>query len=193
VTPGFKITPIVPPFHHQKKDMLSRTGNAMRLHPVIHRIAGPAGRYRESFEVELLGAATDIDRCLVLFSSLLVQATRLLQQDMRAGQKSAWKQSWLDGFSLRTAARVKDAEKNAVLDYDARHELTGPASTALVLVSWEERVLAFRAKRHPHLTTPQSRSSSGGGFNAGWRAGGRATLSQRGVGTGSAAAITKGE
>jgi hypothetical protein len=82
VTPGFKITPIVPPFHHQKKDMLSRTGNAMRLHPVIHRIAGERGKYRESFEVELLGAATDIDRCLILYRSLLVQATRLLRDEI---------------------------------------------------------------------------------------------------------------
>ena len=193
VTPGYKITPIVPPFHHQKKDMLMRVGGAMRLHPVNYRIAGEPGKYRESFEVELLGSATDIDRCLVLYQSLLAQATRLLRDEMPPGAKSAYKQSWLDGFSLRIAARVKDAEKDALLEYDQRHELTGPASAALVLQSWEEQVLVFRAQRHPHLVTPTARSTSGGGFNAGWRAGGRATLNQRGLSRGTGGAITKGE
>lgn len=180
-TPGYKITPVAPPFHHQKKDMLSRLGNAMRLHPVIHRGGGETGKYRESFEVELLGSPTDIDRCLVLYESMLRQATRLLRDEMPPGAKSAYKQSWLDGFSLRVAARVKDAEKNAVLEYDQRHELTGPASAALVLQSWEEQVLVFRAKRHPHLVTAKGRSTSGRGFDAGWQAGARATLNQAGL------------
>ena len=181
VTPGYKITPIETPFHHQKKDMLVRLGNALSLHPVVHRIAGERGKYRESFEVELLGSATDIDRCLILYRSMLVQATRLLREDLRAGRGSAWKQSWLDGFSLRVAARVKDAEKNAAIEYDQQHELTGEKSTALVLASWDEQVVAFRARRHPNLVTAKSRSTSGGGFNAGWQAGGRATLNQPGL------------
>jgi|SRR5581483_272853 len=182
--PAAAIRRVDAPFPHQKKDMLVWVADAMRLHPVIHRDPPPpelAGKYRYVLSVELFGAPADIDRCFMLFNSLLAQATRLIRDELGPGRGSAYKQSWLNGFAARVAALVRDAEATAVRRYDDQAALApgGNPGAALVLREWDDRVAEFRASLYPKLGTAKARKSSGNGFGAGYAAGAKADITSR--------------
>lgn len=171
------------PFPHQKKDMLVWVSDAMRLHPVIHRDPPPPelrGKYRKVLSVELFGAPADIDRCFMLYNSLLAQATRLIRDELGAGRGSAYKQSWLNGFAVRVSERVAEAEQTAIRRYDDQAVLTpGGKTAAVVLKEWDDVVVGYRAQRYPNLVAGRPRSSSGNGFGAGYAAAGKADITSR--------------
>lgn len=194
VKPQHNLILIDRPYPHQKKDLVAWTGDAMRLQPVIRHLPGVPEKYRETLGVELFGSAFDIERCRVMYESLLAQATRLIRDDLGPGRGSAYNQTWLNGFAHRVTERIKEAEQKVVSLYDTEHRLTGTQqSAALVLASWDDQVTAYRATIHPKLGKAKPRRSSGTGFHAGYAAGGRATLGQAGIGAGPARAITKGD
>jgi hypothetical protein len=179
--PGDMRIDIIPPFHNQKKDMLLRIGNAMSLHPIFHQTRpGPPG-YRYALAVELFGSPKEIDACHDMYRWQLEQATRLLATSLPAGAGSAYKQSWLNGYSAAIARRIREEYAQASYTYDTEHALTGAKSSALVVKAWSEKVLEYRDAKYPVLTSGKPRKSSGNGFGAGYAAGEQATLKKNSI------------
>ena len=184
VRPGDKLIRFVPPFHNQQKDMLMRLGDAMGLHPLWHKMPpSPAnrGKYRYELAVELFGAPADIENCHDLFEWLMAQAKALFRTELPGGAKSAYKQSWLNGFSAAVSARVRAEYAKAAYTYDTEHALTGAKSSALVLKAWSDQVLEYRDAKYPHLVQDKPRKSSGNGYWDGYAAGERASLGKKSI------------
>src|SRR6185436_15599813 len=88
-----------------------------------------SGRY----VVRVYGFTTDLERVELLYTSLLVQATRELvhvRPDEWGESTGAYRRSWLAGFASAVATRLHRAERRAAADRPSGPDGT---STALVL------------------------------------------------------------
>ena len=129
--------------------------------------------------VTVMGFDSDLRRVELVFTSLLLQATRSLVHQRPpswSGESTAaYRRSWLLGFSAIVHRRLVAAEQDAVRQHDAQ-AASGGSSAALVLA--DRRSLVDRAfdEEHGHLRKARPRRLSGTGYDAGAEAGRRADV-----------------
>ncbi|MDO7868707.1 DUF2786 domain-containing protein [Nocardioides jiangxiensis] len=174
---GDRVVPLDAPYAADKGDLLSVIAHELRCR-AVRRIE----RRAEGTEItlHLFGHASDLDRVEVLFTSLLLQATRDLTRTPvpRDQHAAAFRRSWLAGFSAAIGQRLSDAERRAATEAAPRFAAAG-SSAALVLASRTELVEAAMHDAYPRLRTARPRSLSGSGGRHGWDAGQRADLGER--------------
>lgn len=139
-------------------------------------------------EVHVFGYEADIQRAEMLFTSLLLQAFNGMRhgRPVRGESVTAYRKTWLMGFSRAVERRLEAAEARA------RGEAADGAngrSAELVLADRASVVLASYRKAYPNVQKGK-RSLRGSGFNAGERAGNAADLGGTRVGSGGRRSIT---
>jgi hypothetical protein len=174
---GDRVVPLEAPYATDKGDLLSVIAHELRCRAVrrIDRTADGT-----SVTLHLFGHGSDLDRVELLFTSLLLQATRDLTRTPipRGEHAAAFRRSWLAGFSYAIQQRLSDAERKAAAEAAPRFAAAG-SSAALVLASRSELVEAAMHDAYPQLRTARPRVLSGGGGHHGWAAGQRADLGDR--------------
>lgn len=164
---------VADPYSGGKARLLGWTATAMRCRWVLH------ARARGGVEsVTVVGFASDRERAELLYTSLLVQASRELvrcRPPDPAESVAAYRRSWLYGFASRVHQRLTTAEEHAAREADA-HDPGRPAAATLVLVDRAALVLQRFAEEFPHLATARRSTLSGSGFHAGALAATRADL-----------------
>lgn len=166
------------PYARDKAHLLTCVAHPLRCSTV--HTSGGGGPY----VVRVYGYGSDLERAELLFTSLLVQATRQLvhvRPDVWGGwgeSTAAYRRSWLEGFSAAVYTRLLRAEERA----SAASTPAGGTSTALVLADRTDRVAAHVAEQHPRMRTARRRTLSGSGRSDGIASGHRADLGARRVG-----------
>lgn len=148
------------------------------------------GRGQKIYEVTLLGFESDIERAELLYTSLLLQATRQLVhvQATEDDKFDAWisgrdkpnlrsiRRSWMFSFANTVAARLRAAQAQQVVEHE---EQSGTTGTALVLADRKTQVDAYHAEHFSHLGKAKTvRYSSNSGVSRGAEAGRRADIGQ---------------
>lgn len=132
-------------------------------------------------EIHLFGLASDLERADMLYTSLLIQALRFLEEDKKAHYEytrapKKWTRDWLDGFRATIWRRLKDAERRARQEADKQATTAGGPSTDLVWVRKEDLIKQAVAKVYPTTRTSKSYRRVGAGYNTGKLSGHRADL-----------------
>lgn len=132
-------------------------------------------RYRK---VKVYAHASTLERVEILFSTLQLQALNGMKKARPQYGESvtAYRKSWMAGFSATVRRRLDQAEETAV--QEARQE-AGGASTELVLVKRDAAVERFFKQAHPKVKTAPRRRLTGTGWHDGRVAGERASLGGR--------------
>lgn len=174
---GDRVLPLDAPYATDKGDLLSVIAHELRCR-AVRRIERSSAGTEVTFH--LFGHGSDLDRVEVLFTSLLLQATRdLTRTPVPRGQHAAaFRRSWLAGFSLAIQHRLADAERRAAAEAAPRFAAAG-TSAALVLASRTELVEAAMHETYPQLRSARPRVLSGSGGRHGWESGQRADLGER--------------
>jgi hypothetical protein len=161
---------IHPPYASEKARLLQVVAKGMRCRAVALQRRADGVR---QFSVHLFGFGTDLSCVELLHDSLLAQASHALAvEPVPAGaHPTAWRRSWLTGFTTAIGVRLRDSVARATMD--------GPSRVALVLVDRGHRVDQMVAVRYPDLAVPRRRRLSGTGFALGQAAGHRADLGAR--------------
>lgn len=161
------------PYAREKATLASAVASAMGCRSVWNRWGG------QIVAVTVIGFESDRQRVDISFTSLLLQATRaVLHQrppDWSTESTAAYRRTWLLGFAIVAAERLKAANARAVADHDAAASTTG-TSAALVLASRADRVSQAYDQRYGHLRKARPRRFTGSGFAAGARAGQQADI-----------------
>jgi hypothetical protein len=166
------------PYARDKAHLLTCVAEPLRCQ-TVH--TSGIGRY----VVRAYGFGSDLERVELLYTSLLVQATRQLvavRPDNRYGEYesvAAYRRSWLSGFSSAVYSRLLRAEQHAITEQPTASNAT---STALVLRDRSAQVDTAVRAAHPRLRTMRRRALSGSGRSDGYGAGTRADLGARRVG-----------
>lgn len=145
-------------------------------------------RFRGAGYAMVIGYRSDLDRVEMLYTNLLVQAFSQLVHLRPAGgsvfdrgeSTTAYRKSWLSGFSSAVHARLKDAEQRAVKESDG---LSSTPGTDLVLRDRTADVDRYYTEAFPHISK-STRRLTGSGHRAGHGAGQRADLGAARVGGG---------
>jgi hypothetical protein len=164
------------PYRRDKGQLLACVADPLRCRTVHY----PAQRGTTSGRAVVFGHRSDLERVEILFTSLLLQATRQLVQARpgwsHGGQSiAAYRRSWLAGFTAAVHRRLTAAEQQAAEVGPGGPGAGGPG-TALVLADRSARVERAFAEAFPGLRSARRRELSGSGLGAGYRAGSRADL-----------------
>ncbi len=157
------------PYARDKAHLLTSVADPLRCQTV--HVQGH-GRY----VVRVYGFTTDLERVELLYTSLLLQATRDLvhvRPDEWGESTAAYRRSWMAGFASAVATRLHRAERRAAADQPAAADGT---STALVLRDRSTHVDQAVAADYPRLRTMRRRSLTGSGRSDGFASGARADL-----------------
>lgn len=168
-----------PPYALDKAGLLSGVAVSLRCQAVQR-----AG-YRDGakqLSMHLFGYQSDLARAEVLFTSLLLQASTVLQRTcVPPGENvAAYRRSWLAGFTSAVVRRLRESEARA-----ASSAAGGGAqgrSVSLVLADRSVAVRRAMEQEYPYLRKAQARTLSGSGGRSGYLAGQRADLGGRRVG-----------
>ena len=163
------------PYIKQKMQLLNQISDANRVRTVWLEEVGMATS---------VGTPIDVDQVEMLFTSLLVQATRALQD---AGAKArdaasarSFRRAFLYGFAIRIGERLRRAGEHAAAE--AAAEAAFPVADLLpMLASRAEAVEAEVTRLFPSTRLVRSRASfDAGGAHAGRAAADRANLNHAG-------------
>jgi hypothetical protein len=160
------------PYSAGKARLLGWTAAALGCRWVLH--GAWAGKVAA---VTVFGHASDRERVEMLYTSLLLQATAQLVRvrPPRPGESvSAYRRSWLEGFSAQVHRRLVEAGERAAGHAAARTSAHG--GVALVLADRRRRVDRQFDTTFPRLSTLRPSVLSGSGRTAGALAGERADL-----------------
>jgi hypothetical protein len=149
------------PYTQEKASLLAAVARSGRCRVVLHSWG------RQVSSVTVFGFPADLERVQVLYTSLLVQATRDLVRTSTFGNPAAYRRTWLLGFTQAVSARLTAVDQQAQADTHTTSE-QGGRSVALVLADRTARVDAELAA--------QFRILSGSGRREGYAAGRRADL-----------------
>ncbi len=169
---GDRVVAVDPPYALDKAGLLAAVALALRCRSVRRKQWSGDGY---AYSMHLFGCASDLERTELLYTSLLVQAS----YGLAAAQVPPWepvatfRRSWLAGFTQAVGQRLRDAERRASADADARGD--GP-SMDLVLADRGDRVARRVAEVYPRLGVSQPRRLAGSGVGDGYAAGQRADL-----------------
>jgi hypothetical protein len=166
---GHRVITVDNPYARDKAHLLASVADPLRCQTV--HVQGH-GRY----VVRVYGFTTDLERVELLYTSLLLQATRELvhvRPDTWGESTAAYRRSWLTGFASAVATRLHRAERRAAAEQPAAADGT---STALVLRDRSTHVEQAVAADYPRLRTMRRRSLTGSGRSDGFASGARADL-----------------
>jgi Protein of unknown function (DUF2786) len=163
------------PYSRDKAGLLNAIAEALHCGVVLHTAPGSRGVKA----VSVIGHLGSLARVDALYTSLLVQATsrmmRLRPRTTWSGQPiesvSAYRRSWLQGFSHTVFLRLTDVERRA-----AGETAGGAPGAELALRSRDDEVAAALAEEFPDLAAGRARRLSGSGYAAGCRDGTLADL-----------------
>ena len=163
------------PYSQEKAQLAGLIGRALGCRAVRH----PGYGRGQIIAVTIFGYESDLQRTEVLFTSLLLQATR----DVVHQRPSAWagestaafRRTWLTGFAAEIYRRLTAAERAAADQHDAAAPAGGP-SAALVLADRRSVVKKAFEERFTNLQKGRNRRLSGSGYGAGVAAGRRADV-----------------
>jgi hypothetical protein len=164
------------PYALDKFELVSNVALALGLRVVRRTQHGPRGK---QFAALLFGFESDIQRTEILFTSLLVQATRGLAATQIPvwENKAAYRRAWLAGFAGTIYRRLCEAERRARQQATASAETTSSGRSAELVLADRARIVERRfAEAFPRLRTLPGRVLSGGGHSEGVAAGLRADL-----------------
>ena len=154
---------------------------------LIHHVASNHGcrllthTTRNGRVATVIGVDDDCDRVELLYTSLLLQATRLGGAAWAArrssGSQVAWKREFMFGFAARVGERLAELSALAATVPD-RAGGPGPGSLALVLAGRAERVDDWMARAYPRVRSlaPAAGFTGHGGVAAGRASADRADL-----------------
>ena len=172
---GERRIPLADPYSQEKAQLAGLVGRALGCRAVRH----PGYGRGQIIAVTIFGYESDLQRTEVLFTSLLLQATRdVVHQRPPAwtGESTtAFRRTWLTGFATEIYRRLTAAERAATERHDASSALRGP-SAALVLADRHSVVKKAFEERFTNLQKGRRRRLSGSGFGAGIAAGRRADV-----------------
>lgn len=174
---GDRVIGLDAPYAADKGQLLGAIALELRCRAVLRQRRTTSGK---PVELHLFGHASDLRRSELLFTSLLLQATRdLVRAPVPAGEHvAAFRRSWLAGFTAAVATRLAEAERAAAAAAETRFAATG-SSSSLVLADRSALVQQAMADAYPQLRTARPRRLSGSGDRDGWLAGQRADLGDR--------------
>lgn len=185
---GDRVVPVVAPYAMGKTSLLFAICKALGVGAV--RRTGSWGGKNGNQNMHLFGLASDLERAEMLFTSLLLQAPRLIRQAQEedwgayAFNPRTWTRDWQEGYARRIGDRLKAAE--SVARQEAPSATPGGVSQALVFVRRDELVAEAVAKAYPKLRTGAARRV-GSGYGAGQESGSRTDLGGRKLSGGSRA------
>jgi len=153
------------PYARPKFQLLSELARANRCRAVLDTRSGVA---------TVVGYPEDQEAVELLYTSLLVQATRaMLQRGTDARTRSrAYRQAFLLAYAARIGQRLRDAAAAAVAEADRDHG----GSLLPVLQAREDAVDRHLVDAFPHRRSLRVTASDPAGYAAGHAAGGRARL-----------------
>jgi hypothetical protein len=125
----------------------------------------------------MFGFASDLERCEVLYTSLLVQMWQgLAAADVPTWSRSprAWRRSWLLGFTTAVVARVSAAEQKAAQLATAPAEPSG--SRAALVLADRSQIIAHNLEQAYPVTRKSQVTYTGSGYSAGFTKGEQADL-----------------
>ena len=161
--------------YSQKKELAGLIGRALGCRAVRH----PGYGRGQILAVTIFGYESDLQRTEVLFTSLLLQATRQVVHQRPPAwtgeSTAAFRRTWLTGFATEIYRRLTAAERAATDQHDAAEVTRGP-SAALVLADRRTVVKKAFEERFTNLQKDRNRRLSGSGFGAGVAAGRRADV-----------------
>jgi hypothetical protein len=169
---GHRAITVDNPYARDKAHLLTSVADPLRCQTV--HIQGH-GRY----VVRVYGFTIDLERVELLYTSLLLQATRELvhvRPDEWGESTAAYRRSWLAGFASPVATRLHRAERRAATEQPTAVDGT---STALVLRDRSTLVEQAVTADYPRLRTMRRRSLTGSGRSDGFASGARADLGAR--------------
>ena len=172
---GDRIVLLDAPYALDKAGLLNAVALALRCRAVQRVRRGASGK---QISMHLFGFDSDLFRVEVLYTSLLVQATTMLNRTTAPPYESlaAYRRSWLAGFTAAVAQRLAEAEMKAEADAESADTTTATRSVSLVLADRSALVGRAVEAEYPHLQRGQARQLSGSGGGSGWVAGQRADL-----------------
>lgn len=164
-SPEGRTVVIEPPYARPKFHLLSELAGANRCRAVLDARANVA---------TVVGFPEDQETVELLYTSLLVQATRaMLQTGTTPRERSrAFRQAFLLAYAVRIGQRLRDAAAAAVAEAETAHG----AGLLPVLRDREEAVRARLAEDFPRLRRMRVSASDPVGFAAGHAAADRARL-----------------
>lgn len=159
-TVGYLRVTIDAPYTQQKANLLGWIAEVFRCRGIQHM----SDRTVES--VTVFGFASDLEVVQVLYTSLLLQATRgLMAAPVPWGEHvAAYRRSWLEGFASMVTSRLRKLHRVAT-------DEAGGAGTELVLADRAAQVHAHVDDLFPDLRKGRRSSLSGSGRRAGAHAG----------------------
>lgn len=174
------------PYSFEKSQLLSSICDALRCRVVF----GTLGR--RVLYCDVTGYQSDRERAELLFTSLLLQATKQVMYihpkhsltdwaDYSSSKVAQYRRSWWAGFSYQVQVRLVEAERKATSDYDTKHESNG---AELVLVDRKAQVDRYFEQHHPDLEEMENgHRVDPFAFAKGMQAGNRADLGNGGLGS----------
>jgi Protein of unknown function (DUF2786) len=163
------------PYSTEKCQLANSVGAALGCKTLRH----PGYRRGTVDAVTMFGFESDLQRAEVLFTSLLLQATRQVvtqrPPSWTGESTAAFRRTWLVGFSREVYRRLLDAERRAT----QQHDMTAPSaghSAALVVANRHAVVDARFGEQYPGLRAGRRRTLTGSGFRLGAAAGRQADL-----------------
>lgn len=167
-----------PPYAFDKMHLLNAMARALGCQGVYVRKAGGV------VELHLFGMQSDLDQLDLLFTSLLIQAMRLLgRQPLPSDpvRQKVYKRDWLQGFTVSVATRLRKIRERTAQQTQQERTDDGP-STALVLADRSEAVGKAMEAAYPTTRKARRGRSPGAGFGHGYRDGEQADLGQKRAG-----------
>ncbi|QBJ97582.1 DUF2786 domain-containing protein [Rhodococcus sp. ABRD24] len=162
------------PYVKEKVHLLTAIGDANRVRTVWFDRFGIA---------TVVGSPLDLDQVDLLFTSLLIQATRAMQESAPPAKKgsrtTSFRKAFLFGFAVRIGQRLKEAGSRATAE--AAAEAAVPVGELVpVLAARSEAVDAEFDRLFPNTKTFRSRSVDAVGWHAGQSAADDASLAPGG-------------
>ena len=163
------------PYSQEKAQLAGLIGRALGCRAVRH----PGYGRGQIIAITIFGYESDLQRTEVLFTSLLLQATRQVVHQRPPAwtgeSTAAFRRTWLTGFGTEIYRRLTLAERAATEQHDAASVTRGP-SAALVLADRRTVVKKAFEERFANLQKGRNRRLSGSGYGAGIAAGRRADV-----------------
>jgi len=158
------------PYALDKVELLAAVANPLGCRLLRANVRGPGERVR------MLGMPGDLDRTLILYTSLLVQAELGLAvtRPPEGEDTRAFRRTWRVGFAEAIGERLAATVAKASAEADARSG--GATSTELVLADRDALVQAHLNALYPKVRKGRARRLSGSGGTAGYAAGQRADI-----------------
>lgn len=173
------------PYPHKKAILLGAIADTQQVKVVIWT---PKGGHARGITAEIVGYSRDLDRLEMLYTSLLMQASRqvMRQHAPRGGNTNSYRNSWLEGFTGTVKRRLMRLQKQAQVQTEAE----GSTGTDLVLRDRKQAVDDEYRRLHPKMGKFKSRSTSHAGYRDGADAGEEADLEQTRMGGGATRALS---